>query len=1054
MTHLGWARRDESPRAGRPCASRRQRRFRFLRLEPLEPRLVLSGVQAGDYDQVSPAWFAAVPQIVAGVQDAPAAESPTVFGPVQAASGVQATRWIVRLTEAATDGVEDVRQAEQLLDGLNADFQVLGGLGLPGQLLVRSFASLDATQAALTANPYVASFSLESRIRGSIVPDDPQFGQLLGMENTGQYGGTPDADIDAPAAWDITTGSRDVVVAVVDTGIDYYHPDLAANVWTNPGETPDNGIDDDGNGFVDDVHGYDFHSEDGDPRDDHGHGTHVAGTIAAVGNNGLGVTGINWVGSVMALKFLDQDNSGFTSDAVRAINYATMMRTQRGVNVRVLNNSWGSTVSNSALEDAIRASAAADILVVAAAGNGNVLGLGENNDSTPFYPASYGGDGSGGQTSHRDHILAVAATGQNDELARFSNYGVQSVDIAAPGVGILSTTLGGGLASRNGTSMAAPQVSGVAALVWSVLPDATASEVRAAILAGADPKPSLAGKVASGGRLNAYGALTVDKHAPRATLAAATDVTVAGGSEHLLTITYRDNVGVNPASLDDRDIQVTCLTGQPFQTLAALVSIGPVVNGSQDVVYRLTPPGGVWDSADNGTYQISLQANQVADAAGNAAKAKVLGTFLVEVSVAGAMTVDTTDDTPDADPGDGEALDSAGHTSLRAAIMEANASLGLNTITLPAGTYTLRLAGAGEDGAATGDLDVTESLNVCGAGAESTIIDGGLLDRVFQVLPGITVNISGVTITGGTANAGGGLRNQGWLNLEDVVIRENRSTGAGGGILNEGTLAIKRSTLSGNSAAFGGGGVRNTSGVVTITDSTLSGNEAQTAGGGVQSSLGSVSITNSTLSGNAAVTTGGGIQLSSGSLFLTNVTVTANTASDGGGVTIAAGANGHTRNTILAGNAATSTTSPDVLGPFASDGNNLVGIVGAATGFAAGVKHDQVGTANAPIDPLVGPLQDNGGATATHALGLGSPAIDAGNDFYAPAVDQRGRARPEDGDNDGAAAADIGAVRIRALRGNPRNCLRRSGCRRNAGSRRTRPVRMDGVLRSTIGTAN
>jgi len=325
-------------------------------------------------------------------------------------------------------------------------------------------------------------------------PNDPRFGELWGLHNTGQSGGKADADIDAPEAWDLSTGSSTVVVGVIDTGVDYTHPDLAANIWTNPGETPGDGIDNDGNGFVDDYYGWDFYNNDNDPFDDNGHGTHVAGTIGAVGNNGTGVVGVNWNVQIMPIKFLGAGGSGSTSAAVQAVNYATLMR-NRGVNVVLTNNSWGGGSFSQALYDAIAASGQANMLFVAAAGNAN--------SNSPMYPAGY----------DLPNIISVAATDQSDAKASFSNYGADWVDLGAPGVGILSTTPSNTYSVKDGTSMAAPHVSGVAALAWSMNPQATYETIRDAIFTGVDKIPALDAAqgsttpVATGGRLNAYNTL-------------------------------------------------------------------------------------------------------------------------------------------------------------------------------------------------------------------------------------------------------------------------------------------------------------------------------------------------------------------------------------------------------------------------------------------------------------------------------------------------------------------------------------------------------------------
>jgi subtilisin family serine protease len=315
---------------------------------------------------------------------------------------------------------------------------------------------------------------------------------LWALNNTGVYaGGTADADIDAPEAWDIQTGSDNVVVAVIDTGLDYNHEDLSANAWVNPGEVPGNGVDDDGNGYVDDVHGYDFYNGDSDPLDDHAHGTHCSGTIAAAGNNGIGIVGVNWRARIIALKAFNQYGGGSTMAAIASIEYATMMK-QRGISVVAMSNSWGSTSYSQSMKDAISAANNAGILFVAAAGN-----YSRNNDATPFYPASY----------NVPNVISVAASDYNDNLASFSCYGATSVDLAAPGVSILSTIPGNGYSSWNGTSMATPHVTGVAALVRAEFPGITHIDIKDRVLGGVDPIPGMAGKVATGGRLNARGAL-------------------------------------------------------------------------------------------------------------------------------------------------------------------------------------------------------------------------------------------------------------------------------------------------------------------------------------------------------------------------------------------------------------------------------------------------------------------------------------------------------------------------------------------------------------------
>ncbi|MFM8415070.1 MAG: S8 family peptidase [Planctomycetota bacterium] len=334
------------------------------------------------------------------------------------------------------------------------------------------------------------------------LPNDPSFAVEWGLANTGQYAGIPGNDIAAPAAWEFTTGSRSVVVAVIDSGVDLTHPDLADNLWVNPGEIAGDGIDNDSNGFIDDIHGWDFIDNDAVPQDGFGHGTHVAGIIGAVGNNGVGITGVNWRVSIMALRIFDDRGAGTTSAIVAALRYATKMRRDHGIMVVASNNSWAASTGYQFLvEQVIREHGEAGITFVAAAGNNAT-----DTDVTPKYPGGY----------DLPNVINVASLTPQGVLAASSNYGATSVDVAAPGTAIHSTYKNGTYATLSGTSMAAPHVTGVAALLAAARPGITVAEVRSAILGTATPLPTLAGKVASG-RLNAFAALAslgVDPVAP------------------------------------------------------------------------------------------------------------------------------------------------------------------------------------------------------------------------------------------------------------------------------------------------------------------------------------------------------------------------------------------------------------------------------------------------------------------------------------------------------------------------------------------------------------
>ena len=370
---------------------------------------------------------------------------------------------------------------------------------------ITSGRSVTDTLRLLQSNPNVVYAEPNYIVSAALTPNDPRYLELYGLNNTGQTGGTADADIDAPEAWDLQTGTS-VVAAVIDTGLDYNHPDIVGNVWTNPGEIANNGIDDDNNGFIDDTRGWDFVNNDNNPFDDNNHGTHVSGTIAAVGNNAVGVVGVNWRARIMPLKFLSATGSGTTANAIAAINYSTLM------GARISNNSWGGGGFSQALSDAIGAAGAAGQVFVAAAGNANV-----NNDITPSYPCSY----------TLANIVCVAATDANDLRATFSNYGATSVDLGAPGVSILSTTPANTYSSFSGTSMATPHVSGVAALALASDPGLTVAGLKALILNNVDPNTALARLTVTGGRLNAFKTVQATK---RIVIAPATATVAIGTS--------------------------------------------------------------------------------------------------------------------------------------------------------------------------------------------------------------------------------------------------------------------------------------------------------------------------------------------------------------------------------------------------------------------------------------------------------------------------------------------------------------------------------------------
>lgn len=392
-------------------------------------------------------------------------------------------------------------------------------------------------------------------------PDDERVGELWGMEA-----------IRAFDAWEVTTGSENVVIAVIDTGVDYTHPDLADNMWRNLGEIPNNGEDDDGNGFVDDYYGWNAEADNGDPMDDNDHGTHVAGTIGAVGNNSLGVAGVNWRVKIMALKFLSADGSGFLSDAVEAIDYAILMK-ERGVNIVAINASWGSAGFSFSLRQAIDRATSAGILFVAAAGN--------DGASTRFYPAAY------------QSALGVAALDRDGtHLADFSNFG-DWVDVAAPGRSILSTIPGHRYARFSGTSMAAPHVTGLAGLVAAVA-HLSVTELRQVIRQGVRVIPTLDGLVATGGVIDAAETLNLvgAEPPPDGEPPVANDDSITTSEDTAVTIDVMANDVDGEGTLDPTTLAIV---RQPEHGRAAIQSDGTI---------RYTPAA---DFAGTDQFQYTVQ---------------------------------------------------------------------------------------------------------------------------------------------------------------------------------------------------------------------------------------------------------------------------------------------------------------------------------------------------------------------------------------------------------------------------------------------------------------
>lgn len=429
-------------------------------------------------------------------------EEMTWFG---ATSLARTDSWILTFTHRMSNE-QSIARANEVAAALGVVPESIEpiGRGRWARLTTSSAVTEAAATAAMHNLGFLMAVEPEWASRPALTPNDARFAEQWPHLNVGQFipgsgEGIPGADISSTLAWNQLTGSRQVVVAVLDTGIDLFHPDLMANLWVNQGEIPGNGLDDDGNGFIDDVYGWDFGDNDNNPQDQQGHGTAVAGVIGAVGNNGIGVAGVNWQVSMIALKvFPDDSEFTFTGMQIGALDYVTMLITDFGINIVVTNNSYGGLASGSDFFDvgrqvAIQDSVDAGALFVAAAGNES----NDNDGAVQAYPASH----------DNPMIISVAATDNRDQLADFSNWGLTSVDLGAPGVRTLTTAVGGGYEFIDGTSFASPYTAGVVALLAAASPFATPAQLRDAILDGADLVTALIGRTVTGGRLNAFRAL-------------------------------------------------------------------------------------------------------------------------------------------------------------------------------------------------------------------------------------------------------------------------------------------------------------------------------------------------------------------------------------------------------------------------------------------------------------------------------------------------------------------------------------------------------------------
>ncbi|WP_442508552.1 S8 family serine peptidase [Novipirellula sp. SH528] len=903
-------------------------------------------------------WFASfddVPRIeVNKLSQVDVTEYPNLVGPRELARG----EWIIQLQENATEQIQTLDKADQLLDAVGVDATIATGLGAPGLLIARVQGDSKASiEASLTDNPNVKTFSLNTVVSGqATTPNDSDFvGELLNGLNA----------IRSSEAWDLSRGSSTTVVGVIDSGIDPTHEDLYLNIWLNQGELPPQYLDDlgdrlvdidgdglitfydlnnftrsdtgryelvggnyaigpnagfvrdlngnnridaddlirdpnwadgrdtDGNGFADDFFGVNFRTDQtndfakNNPADSLGHGTHVAGVIGAIGSNDIGGVGVNWQTSLMSLRILNNSNQGDSGSAIRAINYASMMRERyqtdaegrvvQGANVRVLNNSWGQPGGYEAsVETAISDSGDAGILFVAATGNGNVFGEGVNNDLTAFYPASYASS----------NVIAVGAAGFGKQIAPFSNYGVTSADLLAPGIGIRSTFPNNSYATLNGTSFSTPFVSGTAALLASLIPNPTAKELRSAILDHVEKVDGLENYVAKGGVLSAIGALKADVFMPSARFETQTgNISESGGTRYEFDVVYQrgsgNNVPIDTTTLGNDDIEIKRSWGssEVIETRFLRFVADPRRAGDIKATYEFTPPGGDWDPLDFGDYVFSVVSEKIKTTNGKSVRSEEIGSINAKVDAPDVIYVTSFADT-------------IGVGSLRDAIEQANARGDQpTTIILASGTYALSLQsdltkpieftdpGLFSGGTSlssdhvwtdnsSGDLDILGKITLVGDSANTVVIDANGIDRAIKVHENASLTLQRLTVTGGVApndESGGGILSAGNLTLDQVIVRGNEAIGV--------------------NANVGGGGVAIWGGTATIRDSRLTDNRSDAGGGVYFANFSTGEISGSTLDSNTATDFGGAVAaIASGQIDILNSTLSLNQAADGGAV--------------------------------------------------------------------------------------------------------------------------------------------------------------------------